>query len=29
MIHDNEIDIISIASYDNFHFEQVVMSLEK
>ena len=28
MIHDNEIDIISIASYDNFHFEQVVMSLE-
>ena len=28
MIHDKEIDIISIASYDDCHFKQVVMSLE-
>ena len=27
MIYDKEIDIISIASYDDHHFKQVVMSL--
>ena len=29
MINDKEIDVISIASYDNCHFKQVMMSLEE
>ena len=29
MINDKEIDVISIASYDNCHFKQVMMSLER
>ena len=29
MINDKEINVISIASYDNCHFKQVMMSLEK
>ncbi len=28
LLNDSEIDLISIASYDNYHFEQVIKSLE-
>ena len=29
IINNSEIDVVSIASYDNFHFEQIMLSLQK